>query len=165
MSNINKYEERPGVNITISKKSVFMVIGILLLIVIAFTIGKGLSQPANQGNDLSNSAPAAAGNQATTGQSTESDPYANNATGIVTSGNGSSGPYVDNSGATTSDSNYGGAASTGSSYSGTSASGTDNTGGTYSNATGLGSTGSLTGGQGVATGVGAADADGDNDDD
>jgi hypothetical protein len=124
--------------ITISKKAVYIVIVLILVAGIAFMASRIFSQPSSQ-NDLSNSSAPAANTSAATGQSAP-DPYAN--TTVTTSPDSNSYMGIQGgTGGTTSDSNY----------SGTATSGTDNTGGAYSNATGAGTAG--------------GDADGDNDND
>jgi cytoskeletal protein RodZ len=123
--------------LTISKKAIYIVIVLILVAGIAFMASKIFSQPNNQ-NDLSNSSAPVTNTTAATGQNA-SDPYAN--TTVTTSPDSNSYMGIQGgTGGTTSDSNY----------SGTATSGTDNTGGTNANTTGVGAVG--------------GDSDGDDDD-
>jgi hypothetical protein len=139
--------------ITISKKAVFIVIALILVVGIAFMASRIFTQ-SNVQNDLSNSGAPVTNTTVAAGQSA-SDPYASTTAATSPDSNSYMGIQGGN-GATTSDSSYNGTGATGSNYSGTATSGTDNTGGTYSD---------TTGNLGTTTGVGTAGGDGDGDND
>jgi hypothetical protein len=112
---LTKNGEGNKMNLTISKRTIFIVIGVILLAVIAFTVVKGFSQSGVQGTDLSNSAPDSS--TSSTEQSNV-DPYAGNIGTSADTGS-NTGVSTDINGVTTSETSLnggttGGSASTGS---------------------------------------------------